>query len=371
MSSIPDTLPFDRYDRLSALCAMIEAMDPAGVWRVLDVGGYPGALADALPGREVWTLDMPECARPRYSQGSACVMPFGDGEFDLVLASDVLEHIPQPQRKQAIGEMTRVARRRIAISGPFDTPGVRTAESKIAEWIERLTNKPNPWLAEHAERGLPQLLETVDDLRFTIDDLRFIRSEFRGPSSESQIASSEFRVPSSESRSPNPEPRNQQSPIRNPQSATVFPQGDLLSWLLMMFAECAIPALPGAQAAVEALSQAHNQRLAGRPSSGATYRHVILAAKDESASVAPSGWIAIDPAAPRDGGIEETLRAFAQGLDPVISSLARLALPQTDSTLAPEVSSYISALEQALKENAEMKKQGCSIGSWIRRCFNR
>ena len=43
-------------------------------------------------------------------QGRAESMPFADGSFDVVIASEVLEHIPQPGRSQAISEVARVLR---------------------------------------------------------------------------------------------------------------------------------------------------------------------------------------------------------------------------------------------------------------------
>lgn len=46
---------------------------------------------------------------------SAASLPFGDGEFDLVISTDCLEHLTPADAPRAVGEMARVSRRAIAI----------------------------------------------------------------------------------------------------------------------------------------------------------------------------------------------------------------------------------------------------------------
>ena len=50
----------------------------------------------------------PESARVGSVQGNALALPFGDGSFDRVVASEVLEHIPEDD--VAMAELTRVLR---------------------------------------------------------------------------------------------------------------------------------------------------------------------------------------------------------------------------------------------------------------------
>ncbi len=52
--------------------------------------------------------EAPEGARADITQGDALALPFADGEFDRVVASEVLEHIPDDER--AISELVRVLR---------------------------------------------------------------------------------------------------------------------------------------------------------------------------------------------------------------------------------------------------------------------
>ncbi|GAA1924794.1 class I SAM-dependent methyltransferase [Nocardioides marmoribigeumensis] len=51
---------------------------------------------------------LPEGAEADVKQGDALDLPFADGEFDRVVASEVLEHIPDDER--AISELVRVLR---------------------------------------------------------------------------------------------------------------------------------------------------------------------------------------------------------------------------------------------------------------------
>jgi SAM-dependent methyltransferase len=87
--------------------------------RVLDVGTSTGTnlrlLAD-MGYRDVTGLDMsPEAIRfcadkglPPVREGSITAMPFADASFDVVLATDVVEHVDEDQR--AVDEVARVLR---------------------------------------------------------------------------------------------------------------------------------------------------------------------------------------------------------------------------------------------------------------------
>ncbi len=89
--------------------------------RALNIGAGSGGVERRLValGWQVATLDVTAVAVERLRalrvdarQGRAESMPFGDGSFDVVIASEVLEHIPLPGRAQAISEVARVLRPR-------------------------------------------------------------------------------------------------------------------------------------------------------------------------------------------------------------------------------------------------------------------
>src|SRR6059058_4296005 len=113
----PGPLPDPRIDRkFRRVCELVRAQLPCEAF--LDAGcgdgRYLAALATELPpGRGV---DISErihaTARQRVDadlrQANLEALPFADGEFDLVLSSQVIEHVLDPDR--ALAELARVLR---------------------------------------------------------------------------------------------------------------------------------------------------------------------------------------------------------------------------------------------------------------------
>ena len=98
-------------------------IDPE-VQRILDVGCGDGEITnDLAPGRHVVGLDRSETALQYVTtetvQAGCDDIPFPDGHFDLVLCSEVLEHLPPEIYRSALKEMRRVASRNIVISVPY------------------------------------------------------------------------------------------------------------------------------------------------------------------------------------------------------------------------------------------------------------
>jgi SAM-dependent methyltransferase len=66
-------------------------------------------------------------------------LPFGDGEFDLVAAIEVLEHVPDPAR--TLAEMRRVARSHLLVSVPRE-PLWRALNMARGAYVRELGNTP-------------------------------------------------------------------------------------------------------------------------------------------------------------------------------------------------------------------------------------
>lgn len=96
--------------------------------------------------------------------GSATALPFGDESIDVVLVMDTLEHIPAPQRAQALGEAMRVARTRIIIGGPMGERA-RTADDELAAFYRARGLTIPDWLHEHLIEGAPEISDVVEPLR--------------------------------------------------------------------------------------------------------------------------------------------------------------------------------------------------------------
>jgi SAM-dependent methyltransferase len=93
--------------RRAELIAEEAAKLPPQVRRLLDVGGRGKPYACFFAGRVVnhYVLDV-EPARSVDVVGDARIMPFSDGSMDVVLITQVLEHVPEPIA--VIGEIRRV-----------------------------------------------------------------------------------------------------------------------------------------------------------------------------------------------------------------------------------------------------------------------
>ncbi len=90
---------------------------------VLEVGPGSGLVSDWLrrAGVETTTIDI-DPALGADVMGSVTQMPFEAGSFDVVLCSEVLEHLPWEDAERALRELRRVARSGVVLSVPDDTP---------------------------------------------------------------------------------------------------------------------------------------------------------------------------------------------------------------------------------------------------------
>lgn len=102
------------------------ALVPSGSGgRALDVGARDGWFSALLTQRftSVVALDLekPTIEHPGIEcvQGDATDLAFCDNAFDLVLCTEVLEHIPSKNLLQACSEIQRVAQKYIIIGVPF------------------------------------------------------------------------------------------------------------------------------------------------------------------------------------------------------------------------------------------------------------
>jgi 2-polyprenyl-3-methyl-5-hydroxy-6-metoxy-1,4-benzoquinol methylase len=84
---------------------------------------------------------------------SAERLDYGDDEFDLVAATEVLEHVLEPER--ALSEMARVARRHLIVSVPRE-PLWRALNVARGAYVGQFGNTPghlNHW-SRHGFVGL-------------------------------------------------------------------------------------------------------------------------------------------------------------------------------------------------------------------------
>jgi ubiquinone/menaquinone biosynthesis C-methylase UbiE len=138
----------------------------------LEVGCGEGVIADKLHRRfgEVVALDLPDAGLradwrrhpgPRYLHADALRLPFGDHRFDVVVAAEVLEHLPDPE--QGLRELARVGRRHLVLSVPRE-PIFRSCNLIAGRYVRDLGNTPghlNHW----SKRGFVRFVGQVAQVR--------------------------------------------------------------------------------------------------------------------------------------------------------------------------------------------------------------
>lgn len=101
-------------------------MIPADVTTVLDLGCGDGQVSNHLIGKGIKTVgaDISSTAL-QFFQGEKAIasadnLPFEENSFDLVLSSEVLEHLPAHVYDTGLQEIERIAKKYILISTPHD-----------------------------------------------------------------------------------------------------------------------------------------------------------------------------------------------------------------------------------------------------------
>src|ERR1700761_4603072 len=79
---------------------------------------------------------------------SAAQLPMRDRQFDVVLASDVLEHIPVDLRPAVIQEAMRVARKLVIFGFPSGPLAWQLDRELYGSYVNA-NRQPPDWLAEH------------------------------------------------------------------------------------------------------------------------------------------------------------------------------------------------------------------------------
>jgi SAM-dependent methyltransferase len=139
---------------MRALDEMLAGLSPR---RILEIGVGEGQVMTRVrqrfPGVPLVGLDLPDddLGADWRQQGLPCMfgdattLPFPDDSFDLVLAIEVLEHVPEPDN--ALSELSRVCSGTFVASVPFE-PIWRLGNVLRGRYVKDLGNTPghvNHW----------------------------------------------------------------------------------------------------------------------------------------------------------------------------------------------------------------------------------
>jgi hypothetical protein len=161
-----DELPFDLFTRSIISSEIInEVKNKLGKpLRILDVGGRNGCLREFLPEDEVYILDLrpPESSvdkellkKGKYFIRDICSTDFQDRSFNIVTSFDMMEHLSESKRKQALKEMSRISDSLAIIAAPFRSDPTEKAERLLNNQFKLNTGFEHEWLKEHIENKLP------------------------------------------------------------------------------------------------------------------------------------------------------------------------------------------------------------------------
>jgi len=125
--------------------------------RVLEVGaGFIGLgefWARPFVGCDVSFTERPR-APMRAVRCSGSQLPFADQSFDVVVVSDVMEHVPPDRRESVVSEALRVSRA-VAVIGYPCGPAAFALDRKLREQYLSRKMTPPTWLDEHMMHPFP------------------------------------------------------------------------------------------------------------------------------------------------------------------------------------------------------------------------
>ena len=162
-------LPFDLYTRNQIISDLINFLrENKNSIKILDIGGRSGHIKEFLQQEdELYILDIrkSEQNEDNYFIGNILNAPFRDKIFDIVVSSDLYEHISGENRLNSLSEMIRIGKNFVILAAPFYSQENTETEIKANEFFNKLIGNDHPWLSEHIQNGLPSKKELEDFLK--------------------------------------------------------------------------------------------------------------------------------------------------------------------------------------------------------------
>jgi SAM-dependent methyltransferase len=160
--------PFDLYQRTRGIREMVEIISRETgkkKLKILDIGGFridaeerdDLLLNEFLPGHEIYCVDLVKSTVPGYIQADGTQLPFKKNTVDIVVTSDVYEHVPPEEREQFVGNLLRVVKTDgiVILGAPFYSEKNALAEQILFEYIRKVLHTEHEQLKEHVDNRLP------------------------------------------------------------------------------------------------------------------------------------------------------------------------------------------------------------------------
>jgi hypothetical protein len=150
------------------------------VRNVLEIGSGSYGLAHYLDHKKVIGVDIsfPSPVSPNIVPvtASAAKLPFVDNAFDIVVSSDMMEHLDEATRKLAVQELARVASRYVIIGFPCGDAG-KKVDRKIEGVLRKRGIPLPPWLTEHFIYVYPRLDTVMDCFPTNLRVLKTLKND--------------------------------------------------------------------------------------------------------------------------------------------------------------------------------------------------
>ena len=168
-NNIALSLPPDGYSRFFVITRLLEEIykKKNNKIKILDVGGCSPYLNECLKESgikyELTIIDIlpkPYDLDVDYIQGDITESNIEAGSYDVVVSTDVLEHIPKDLKNIFITSCIRLSSGLVIIAAPFDTEGVDKAEHIVNDFNKQLFGVGQDWLEEHFRFTKPSVSQT-------------------------------------------------------------------------------------------------------------------------------------------------------------------------------------------------------------------
>lgn len=155
-----------------------QRFDSSDITRILDAGCGEGFITNLLCQsfssidvtgleytEEALRIARPMNSRASFLQGDICRMPFVDSSFDIVVCTEVLEHLDDPIR--ALNELLRVAKYTVIITVPLE-PWFRIGNMLVLKNVSRFGN-PIDHINHWSFRGFATFLKDHSETKWVLD----------------------------------------------------------------------------------------------------------------------------------------------------------------------------------------------------------
>lgn len=161
---------YQRYKTMEHIVQIVKNNSGKNKLTILEIGANEECnLEKVLPDEDIQYSDLflsEEMRKnPKFiTVNGADMKEFKDGQYDIIIASDVFEHVPEQFRKDFLQETTRVAGYMAIICFPYKAKYVEGAEKRANSYYKMIFGKEHIWLKEHIDNGLPNINIIVDFL---------------------------------------------------------------------------------------------------------------------------------------------------------------------------------------------------------------